>query len=98
MTDTFVEAIQSRRLLRFYYDGHLRIVIPATYGSHASTGNLTLKAYQVHGTSKSRVVPFWGSFLIDQIERLEMLPERFEDSPPGYSKSDSQIKPIIAEL
>jgi hypothetical protein len=98
VTETIVEAIRLRRLLRFYYDGHLRIVQPATYGNHATTGNLTLKAYQVQGTSKSRVVPFWSSFIIDQVERLEMLSESFKDNPPGYREDDSQISPIVAQL
>jgi len=45
----FCEAIESRRLVEFTYDGHPRVVIPAAYGRHGTTGNPVLRAYQAGG-------------------------------------------------
>lgn len=51
-------AISNRLHIEFVYDGHPRVVQPAAYGIHATTRKPTLRAYQVGGTSSSRVAPF----------------------------------------
>lgn len=85
------DAINSRRLVEFDYDGHHRVVQPAAAGPHATTGNPVLRGYQVGGTGKTRRVPFWDLFLVDKIENLVVLDETFASDPPGYQKGDRHI-------
>lgn len=85
------DAINSRRLVEFDYDGHHRVVQPAAAGPHATTGNPVLRGYQVGGTGKTRRVPFWDLFLVDKIQNLVVVDETFESDPPGYQKGDRHI-------
>lgn len=84
-------AIAGRRLVEFDYDGHHRVVQPAAAGPHATTRNPVLRGYQVGGTGKTRVVPFWDLFLVGKITNWTVLDETFEDDPPGYKKGDQHI-------
>ena len=85
------DAINSRRILEFDYDGHRRVIHPAAAGPHATTGNPVLRGYQVDGTSSSGVVPDWRLFEIDKIQNLVVLGETFDTDPPGYQKGDKHI-------
>ena len=98
MSDLIADAITSRRLVQFYYDGYPRVVIPAAYGTHATTLSQVLRGYQVRGSGKTRVPPFWSMFTIAKIERLAVLNETFEGLPPQYQRDDKQISPIFAQL
>ena len=91
-------AIENRRLVEFVYDGHPRVVIPAAYGVHVSTGNAVLRGYQIRGTSSSRSVPLWDLFLIGKMESAKVLEEGFTADPPGYAQNDKHISPIEAQL
>jgi len=94
----FCEAIASRRLVEFTYDGHPRVVIPAAYGRHATTGNPVLRAYQIGGTGKTRAVPFWDLFLLSKIVSAQLAGGTFTDNPPGYKRDDAHISPIECQL
>jgi hypothetical protein len=91
-------AINGRRLVAFDYQGHSRVVIPACYGLHATTGNPILRAYQVRGTSSSRNAPLWDLFLLVEVMGAAPLGETFSDDPPGYRRNDKHISPIYAQL
>lgn len=91
------DAIADRRVVTFVYDGHLRVVHPATLGLHVSTGRLSLRGYQVGGTSRSRSVPLWDLFTVAKIEGLVVTAEKFVGNPPGYSPGDKHLR-VIAEL
>ena len=87
------DAIEARRLLHFVYDGHARTVIPAAYGAHKTTGNPTLRAYQVEGSSSSRQPPFWSLFA--EAEMVEpTIGEAFEGDPPLYDPDDAHLNVI----
>lgn len=90
-------AIHERMLICFEYDGHPRVVVPAAFGSHASTGNLVLRGYQVGGSSSTRTPPLWNLFLVEKMG-LELEGGAFADDPPGYRKGDKRISPIQCEL
>lgn len=92
------QAIRGRQYLQFYYDGHARIVAPAAYGFHHTTGNEMFRGYQIDGTSKSRVVPLWDLFKVEKVEHLVVANRVFLDNPPGYRSGDAHLAPLISEL
>jgi hypothetical protein len=47
------EAISSKKVIKFNYEGQERIVEPYTYGVHKDTNNEVLSAYQIGGFSSS---------------------------------------------
>lgn len=97
MNDIIIEAIKNRKLLEFYYKNHYRIVEPHTFGI-SSKGNENLSAFQIDGTSERNNVPDWGLFTIDKIVALKILNENFVGTRPKYTKGDSRMVEIFAEL
>jgi hypothetical protein len=91
------DAIAERRVVTFTYDGHSRVVHPAALGPHVSTGRLSLRGYQVGGTSRSRSVPLWDLFTVAKIDGLVVTAEEFVANPPGYSRGDKHLR-VITEL
>lgn len=91
------DAINERRVVTFSYDGLFREVIPAAYGRHKDTGNLTLRGYQTGGESASGRVIGWKLFTEDEIETPVITAETFTENPPGYSKGDKHLD-LIAEI
>ncbi len=85
------DAIKQRRLLQFSYDGHQRVVIPAAHGQHATTNNPVLRAYQVRGSSTSRVPPLWSMVTLAKMSGVLILAESFDADPPEYVRNDSDI-------
>jgi hypothetical protein len=92
------EAIEGRKLVSFFYKGHHRTLIPAAHGSHKTTGNAVLRAYQVGGTRNEGETPGWGMFIVSDITGFNVLDDVFENVPPGYRQGDSHIAPIHCEL
>lgn len=95
--DTIIEAIENRNMLEFDYDGHFRVVEPHTVGI-SKTGKEMLAAYQVDGESNRVKVPDWGQFSVSKIENLEVLNDVFDGTRPGYTRGDSRMDEIFAEL
>lgn len=91
------DAIRDRKLLEFYYDGHIRKVEPHTLGV-SKKGNDLLAAYQVSGGSKDGRVPDWKQFNLEKIESLKTLDEIFYAPRPDYKKGDSRMTEIYCEL
>ena len=90
-------AIAGRHLISFVYDGHERVVIPAAHGTHVTTGNAVLRAYQIRGTSSTRPIPLWDLFLTDKMQHPQILDETFADDPPQFRRGDKHIN-ICCEL
>lgn len=97
MKQTIIEAIESRKLVEFHYDGHYRLVEPHTFGV-STKGNDTLSAYQVQGTSDKGNVPDWKLFTISKIVGFKKSDETFLGTRKGYTKGDSRMSKIYAEL
>lgn len=91
-------AIEARRLVSFVYQGHKRLVVPAAYGLHATTGNVVLRGYQTGGTSSSRVPPFWTLFRVDEIVSPQLSEQTFDQVPPEYRRDDEHIGTIYCQL
>ena len=96
MTDDIGWAIRERLVLTFWYDGHNRVVIPATLGL-TSTGKPTFRGYQTGGTCKHGTLPQWKLFTLSKIIKLSMTAATFSD-PPQYRRGDRGFARIYAEL
>ena len=98
MNQKICNAIMERRLIRFYYEGHLRIVQPHAYGIHKNTKNEVLRAYQVGGYSSSGNIPGWRLYLVRKISNIEITDETFENPALGYRKNDSAMSHIFCQI
>lgn len=97
MNTMICNAIRSKNLLEFNYDGHYRKVEPHTLGV-SKRGNDLLAAYQVEGGSKEGRVPDWKQFNLEKIEGLTVLDETFISPRSGYVRGDSRMTRIYCEL
>lgn len=97
MKNIIINAIESRRLLEFTYNRHLRIVEPHTFGVF-SNGNEILVSYQVGGTSDAGRVPDWRPFTFSKIQDLKILNENFSGTRNGYKKGDNRFQMIYKDL
>ncbi|MGE0547456.1 MAG: hypothetical protein AB7O24_06975 [Kofleriaceae bacterium] len=84
------EAIRTRSLLEFEYNGLLRIVAPYCHG-YSSAGNEALRAIQVRGESKSRGIASGKLWKVAQIRGLRMLDEPFAADDPHYNPGDTAM-------
>jgi predicted DNA-binding transcriptional regulator YafY len=89
------EAINSRKLVQFYYKGNLRVVEPYTVGD-SNTGNLSLRAWHLRGFSKSGDYPRWRLFHAKEMRSLTVLDDTFEGPRPGYNPPDSAMRIVYA--
>ena len=87
------EAIKNKQLLKFTYNNKVRVVEPYTFGE-STKGNDTLSAYQVDGGSNSSKDLGWRQFIIDDIEHLNLLDDKFEILREGYNPNDSRMSHI----
>ena len=90
-------AIGNLQLINFSYLGHDRVVEPHTYGVDIK-GHLTLRAYQVRGSSRSGRVPDWRIFHESDMQFVSVLQETFEEPRDGYRKGDRRFSTIHCEL
>lgn len=89
------EAIQNRQVLRFHYQGQIRIVEPFTLGYMKGTGNSCLSAYQIGGFSKSQRYPPWGLYKINEIRNLVVTNQLAQNWRLGYNPRDSRMTRIL---
>ena len=96
-TVLIIEAIRSRRLLAFVYNGTPRIVEPHTYGRDKWHREM-LCAYQVQGVSRSGDAHGWRTFVVDEMSHARLEAQRF-DAPRGeYCRDDGAFVEILAQL
>ena len=95
MDPEIAKAIHERKLLRFSYDGGLRMVEPYVYGA-CETHEL-LRAYQVSGHSRSRPTG-WKLFRVEEINDIVVLDQRFGEPHAGYMRNDPCMEVVYAEV
>jgi predicted DNA-binding transcriptional regulator YafY len=89
-------AIHGKRLIRFRYRDHERIVEPYAFGADDGSFPI-LRAYQTGGTSGSRDHG-WKLFRVDEIKALEVLEETFDTPRTGYMRNDPTMTKIYCEI
>src|SRR5881397_3522486 len=90
--DIICEAISKRCLLRFQYDGYVRIVEPHLLGYDTAEHDI-LCAYLVRGFTKSQP-PYWRTYLAGEMKLIEILDERFPGPRKGYNPNDKRIQRV----
>lgn len=81
------EAIRSRRVVTFNYDGYPRVVEPFLIGT-TTAGRPALRGYQTEGGSKSGTVPGWHLFSLHKIVGIAMTQREFSGVRAEYNPAD----------
>jgi hypothetical protein len=92
MKKELVHAIKAKRRLRFRYNGRTRLAEPQCYGI-GTKGTELLRVHQVKGGAQLEPL-----FDVAKIEQLAVLDETFERPGPHYTKDDSAMVTIFAQL
>ena len=93
MSLTICEAIRKRMVIRFYYDGGIRVVEPHCHG-FSTVGHEVLRAYQIGGFSKSGNPVGWKLIAVRRIYGLQPEDTTFTEIRPGYNPSDQSMSSI----
>jgi predicted DNA-binding transcriptional regulator YafY len=86
MLNALCGAIQSQRLVRFYYDDPapgFRLVEPHMV-AYNKKDNLALSAWFLGGESASQEGQGWREYLLERISQLVVLEGQFPGPRPGY--------------
>jgi hypothetical protein len=92
MNPIIMEALRSKRRLRFTYHGKTRLAEPQCYGVSA-TGKELLRAHQIAGGDQREPL-----FDVAKMEDLVVLNEHFTRPGPHYKRNDSAMKTIFRQL
>ena len=95
--DDLTFAIDNRRVVKFTYDGHHRVVEPFLLGV-TTAGKPALRGYQTAGTSNSGTVPAWHLFSLSKISAIEVTQSCFEGVRPFYNPADKAMLRIDAHV
>ena len=87
-----VDAIRTRRRVRFTYNGRSRVAEPQCYGI-GKRGTALLRVHQLEGGSQREPL-----FDVAKIDDLVVLDERFDRPGPNYRRDDSAMATIFAQL
>jgi predicted DNA-binding transcriptional regulator YafY len=85
-------AIREKRRLRFIYHDVARLVEPQCHGI-GHRGTELLRAYQLKGGTQPEPL-----FDVSKISNLQLLDEHFEKPGPNYTRNDSAMQEIFAQL
>ena len=91
------DAIRSRRLLRFIYEGYERIVEPHVYGINTQYHEM-LSAYLIGGWSASETTPGWRNYLVREMADLHALTESFAEPRAGYNAFDDKFRQVYCRV
>jgi hypothetical protein len=97
MRQAICNAIATRQLLAFSYEGFERIVEPHRCG-HNTAGHDALLAWLVRGHSESGAGPGWRTYLLIEVRLLRALEETFAAARPGYHPADGSMRPVYCQL
>jgi len=98
MRDLLCKAIQTKRVVEFFYKGGTRVVEPYCYGIHKDSDNYVLCAYQLSGYSESGGLPDWRLFIVPKISSFKITNTEFLGSRDDYVANDSRMSRIICNI
>ena len=84
------DAMATRKLLAFTYDGHARVVAPYCPG-FTRAGHEVLRAVQVRGSSRSGLFGSGKLWTISKMRLVRTLNEDFVADDPSYEPNDSAM-------
>ena len=96
MLQTIIDAIRNHETLSLTYSGTSRVVEPHTVGV-STKGNDVLSCYQTQG---AHIKPGheWDLLTVSKITNLTNTGHLFVGTRPKYSRNDSRMVKIYAEL
>jgi hypothetical protein len=92
VNDAIVRAIRDKRRIRFTYNGKTRLAEPQCYGV-GTKGTELLRVHLLQGGAQREPL-----FDVSKISDLVVLAEVFMQPGPNYTKNDSAMKTIYAQL
>lgn len=96
MDELIRRALAGRKLLKFSYHGHTRVVEPHALG-RVTDDRRALLGWQVSGGSASEPPPGWRTFVLADIQSLKLLRKNYV-SRPDYRPELTKLKFIEAEV
>jgi hypothetical protein len=96
MIKQICSAIELNKVIKFYYNGGIRLVEPFCCGIHKTTGSKVLRGYQIGGYSESGEIEGWKLFLIDDMSALIITDNIFNISRPNYNPIDKAMSTIYS--
>jgi hypothetical protein len=87
------EAIATRRLLAFTYEGLARVVAPYCHG-YTTAGDEVLRGVQVGGSSRSGHFVSGKLWTVSKMRLVRTLEEGYEPDDPNYEPNDSAMARI----
>lgn len=96
MDQNVIDAMKNQNVIKFYYDGELRVVEPHCYGV-TTAGNEGLRAFQIGGYSSTGKFG-WKMYDLSKADGLTVTEDQFEGPRPGYQRGDRGMSRIYAEL
>lgn len=91
------EAIATRKLLAFTYEGHPRVVAPYCHG-FTRAGDESLRAVQVRGSSRSGRFATGKLWTISKMRLVRTLEEGFVPDNPDHEPDDSAMVRIHCRI
>jgi hypothetical protein len=96
MNTTLCQAIQSKLVIEFHYEGRIRIVEPFCYGT-STAGHDILRGYQIRGHSESGKLG-WKLFKVNEMKLINCLHEHFDESRQHYNPRDKDMIRIYCRV
>ena len=91
------DAIRSRHLLRFVYDGYERIIEPHSYAIN-SANHEVVSGWLIGGWTKTETEPGWRNYLVQEMHDVHVLAESFPGPRPGFNPRAPRIRQIFCQL
>ena len=97
MNEQICDAIRSKSVIKFYYNGGNRTAEPFCYGI-SRKGNDLLRAFQTGGYSESGEQVKWKLFTVDKMTNITITDEEFSGNRPDYNPDDSVMEEIYCNI
>jgi len=97
MNTLICEAIEKRKVIRFYYNGGYRTAEPYCYGV-SRKGNELLCAFQNGGFSESGNPVHWKLFTVEKMSNMTITDEEFSGNRPDYNPDDPVMEDIYCNI
>lgn len=97
MNTEIKNAVETKAILEFTYDGHHRVIEPHAHGV-STAGNEVLRCYQIAGGSVHGTVPGWHLMKISKMINIVTTNSHFDVPRPEYKRGDKGMSTIYAQL
>ena len=93
MNSIYCDYIKNKNIIKFIYEGHLRIVEIYRHGTTLKD-NEVISCYQIRGTSNSGILG-WKPFLNERIQGEITIESSYTNIRKGYNKKTDRYMNII---